>query len=293
MMLNSLSNSYICFQIFENPIFKSNSLLRKLLVKLVQRVGLVYMKPRVASWRYKLGHRSLQENLTPSQKVVTDRDVEYDENYDDIPEVLEDILDLLLKCCNDKDTIVRWSAAKGVGRITNRLPKDLADDVILSVIAPLKEDALESNLQAASDATWHGACLALAELSRRGLLLPTRLNDIMPLVILALNFDQRKGSHSVGAHVRDSACYVCWSFARAYDPAVLKPFVDQLAESLVILSVFDREVNIRRASAAAFQENVGRQGTFPNGIEILTAADYFTIGNRSKAFLDVSIEIAQ
>ena len=293
VMLDSLQKSNVCFSVFEKPIFQNNSLLRKLMVKLVQRVGLIYMRPRIASWRYQRGHRSLHENLAPSQKVLESTMVVIEENYDDIPEVLEDILDLLLVSCHDKDTVVRWSAAKGIGRITNRLPKDLADDVLLSVISPLQEDASENGLQSASDATWHGACLALAELSRRGLLLPERLKDIMPLVILGLTFDQRKGSHSIGAHVRDSACFVCWAFARAYEPSVMRPFVNELAESLVILSVFDREVNIRRASSAAFQENVGRQGTFPHGIDILTAADYFTIGNRSKAFLDVSIEIAR
>ena len=38
---------------------------------------------------------------------------------------------------------------------------------------------------------------------------------------------------------------------------------------------------------AAFQENVGRQGTFPYGISILTAADYFAVGNRSNVYLNV------
>ena len=75
----------------------------------------------------------------------------------------------------------------------------------------------------------------------------------------AIKFDLRRGNYSIGSHVRDAACYVCWSFARAYEPAVLAAHASELANSLVVISVFDREVNVRRASSAAFQENVGRQ----------------------------------
>ncbi|XP_047292581.1 tubulin-specific chaperone D isoform X18 [Homo sapiens] len=59
----------------------------------------------------------------------------------------------------------------------------------------------------------------------------------------------------------------------------------QQASALVIAAVFDRDINCRRAASAAFQENVGRQGTFPHGIDILTTADYFAVGNRSNCFL--------
>ncbi|MEE6506743.1 hypothetical protein FKM82_007829 [Ascaphus truei] len=58
---------------------------------------------------------------------------------------------------------------------------------------------------------------------------------------------------------------------------------------MVIAAVFDRDVNCRRAASAAFQENVGRQGTFPHGIDILTAADYFAVGNRANCFLNISV----
>ena len=63
----------------------------------------------------------------------------------------------------------RWSAAKGIGRITGRLPLELADEVVGSV--------LELCSHREGHTAWHGACLALAELGRRGLLLPDRLGE--------------------------------------------------------------------------------------------------------------------
>lgn len=102
--------------------------------------------------------------------------------------------------------------------------------------------------------------MGLAELARRGLLLPERLPTVAPLVVRALEYDVRRGPcrwgvyqqlgvclHgsggvarlcrcvcgtflerglppmrcSVGAHVRDAAAYVCWAFARAYSPEAL------------------------------------------------------------------------
>lgn len=115
----------------------------------------------------------------------------------------------------------------------------------------------------------------------------------MPLVLKALVYDEPKGYSSVGSHIRDAACYVCWSFARAYEPPDLAPYVRDIASTLLIVTCFDKEINCRRAASAAFQENVGRQGTFPHGIEILTTADFYAVSVRNNSYLNISVFIAQ
>ncbi|NXS30951.1 TBCD protein, partial [Pomatostomus ruficeps] len=275
--------------------------LRKLGMKLVQRLGLTFVKPKVAKWRYQRGCRSLAANLQAQGAAVQNQNREApaaaeaddDEEYD-IPAEIENVVEQLLVGLKDKDTIVRWSAAKGIGRITGRLPKELADDVIGSLLDCFSFDAyFYSNFSfQETDNAWHGGCLALAELGRRGLLLPSRISDVVPVMLKALTYDEKRGACSVGSNVRDAACYVCWAFARAYEPAELIPFIRHISSALVIAAVFDRDVNCRRAASAAFQENVGRQGTFPHGIDILTAADYFAVGNRVNCYLTISVYIA-
>lgn len=124
-------------------------------------------------------------------------------------------------------------------------------------------------------------------------MLPERLASYVKVLEKALLYDVNRGNHTVGANVRDAACYVVWSFARAYSPDIMKPHVHTLSTKLIIVSLFDREINCRRAASATFQECVGRQGNFPYGIEILTEADYFTLSNRVNAYLNVSCFVGQ
>nr|XP_035158159.2 tubulin-specific chaperone D isoform X7 [Callithrix jacchus] len=188
-------------------------LLRKLGVKLVQRLGLTFLKPKVAAWRYQRGCRSLAANLQlltqgqSEQKQKPPLLTSDDNEEDDVPEGVESVI-------------------------------------------------------------------------------------VVPVILKALTYDEKRGACSVGTNIRDAACYVCWAFARAYEPQELKPFVTMISSALLITTVFDRDINCRRAASAAFQENVGRQGTFPHGIDILTTADYFAVGNRSNCFLVISVFIA-
>ena len=52
---------------------------------------------------------------------------------------------------------------------------------------------------------------------------------VVPVIIRALGYDEKRGNFSVGAHVRDAACYVCWAFARAYEPVDMQPYVQEVA----------------------------------------------------------------
>lgn len=78
---------------------------------------------------------------------------------------------------------------------------------------------------------------------RRGLLLPNHLPLVVKVLLKALVYEETHGIVSAGAYVRDSACYTSWALARAYDPDMLKPYVNELAGGLLIVASFDREVD--------------------------------------------------
>ena len=57
-----------------------------------------------------------------------------DEDEEEVPEETDAVIETLLCGLRDKDTVVRWSAAKGVGRLTGRLPREYADQVVEEVL---------------------------------------------------------------------------------------------------------------------------------------------------------------
>ena len=89
--------------------------------------------------------------------------------------------------CACQDTVVRWSAAKGVARISERLPRDFTRQVVDTVIGlfSIHTIAFASlyDMPAIAESTWHGACLSCAELLRRGLIPHDRLADVIDWMI--------------------------------------------------------------------------------------------------------------
>lgn len=127
-----------------------------------------------------------------------------DEETIDVPQIVQSTLDLLMNGLSDKELYVRWSSAKGLGRITNRLQKSYAAQLVSLLCDRISSVAL----LAYDHYALQGGCLALAELARRGLLLPERLDTVMPIVHKSLNYDEKLGHQTYGHIVRDAACYV-------------------------------------------------------------------------------------
>ena len=123
-------------------------------------------------------------------------------------------------------------------------------------------------------------------------LLPSRFSQLVPFVEKALIYDVAKGSYSVGSHVRDAASYICWAAARSYNVEDLVDYVTPLSRALITTALTDREVNVRRAASAAFQECAGRLGNFPHALEIITTVDFYALANLRTALLEVAPKIA-
>ncbi|KAL6062350.1 Tubulin-specific chaperone D [Balamuthia mandrillaris] len=276
---------------------RGNLLQRKLCIKLMQRLGMTFLRPVVASWRYQRNRKTLLAGQDASTSGVVE-EVSPEEPAADATEVIEDVLGELLSGLSDKDTVVRWSSAKGIGRITERLPKEMGDDIVQSVFELCSPSENEN--------AWHGACLALAELARRGLLLAEHVRTSIPLIKKALCYDEKRSAKTLGANVRDAACYVCWAFAKAYDPEFVREHVfkdTHLASALLLNALFDRETNCRRAASAALQENIGRLGqitadegkeeNFPHGIAIVRKANFFSLGNIRDSYVKISFNLAK
>ncbi|KAG8904796.1 hypothetical protein FRB99_001186 [Tulasnella sp. 403] len=261
----------------------SNTHVRKWSVKLTSRLALSVLPFRTATVTRK---RLMGELVTIGP--ATDEDIE-------VPETVEAAIAELLSSVQDRDTIVRWSAAKGIARVAERLPADYANQILESILSLYSIHSLdnEDEVPAAAEGTWHGATLASAEMARRGLVSKQNLPTLLDWLKKGLYFDIRKGAHSIGSNVRDAVAYVLWALARAQDKESFRPYAPDVARRLVTVALFDREVHVRRAASAAFQEHVGRMGLFPHGIAILANMDFFAVSVRRNAFTVCAPQVAE
>ncbi|XP_072796049.1 tubulin-specific chaperone D isoform X2 [Vicugna pacos] len=227
----------------------NQTLLRKLGVKLAQRLGLTFLKPRLAKWRYQRGCRSLAASLQPCaqspRELGTQAESPDSDGEDDVPEEVESVIGAHPPPCST------WAGRRAAaGRAEGQ-----GHGRALVCGQGRRQDGGQASQGAGGRRGRVGAGLFQFSGDGRGL---------------------------------------AWRVSGASGTGQTRPVAPfpALGRALVLAAVFDRNVSCRRAASAAFQENVGRQGIFPHGIDILTAADYFAVGNRSNCFLDISMFIA-
>ncbi|KAJ7935612.1 tubulin folding cofactor D C terminal-domain-containing protein [Mycena leptocephala] len=264
-----------------HDVLNGNTVVRKFKTKLMARIPLRILPPTSNATRRK--GRALTGDDPSVPEPVPEDEI-------DVPEEVEVVLEQLFKSLQDKVVLSPLSLFSSNARHQDTIVLETLMGLfaIHSIAAASLYD-----LPAIAESTWHGACLACAEMARRGLVAHAALPALIEWLSKALYFDLRKGAHSIGSSVRDAAAYVLWALARAQDPAALAPHADNLARRLVTVALYDREIHIRRAASAAFQEHVGRTSLFAHGIDVLRKTDFYAVSVRRNAFLVAAPQVAE
>ncbi|UNI21587.1 hypothetical protein JDV02_007562 [Purpureocillium takamizusanense] len=234
-------------------------------------------------------------------------------------ELTETTIGYLLENLSDSDTPVRLAASKALSVITLKLDPEMASQVVEAVLESLNKNVLwtkpvggsgvkpSRDLSAVNSLEWHGLMLTLSHLLYRRSPPATQLSDIIHALLLGLSFEQRSTSGgSVGANVRDAACFGVWAIARRYSTQELLAVTTKsvfaakahppedsvlqvLGTELVTTAALDPAGNIRRGASAALQELIGRHpDTVDQGIAVVQTVDYHAVARRSRAIEEVA-----
>jgi len=229
----------------------------------------------------------------------------------EVTSVLEDVIDHLLQSLGDRDTPVRYAAAKAISLIISELEPEMGHEVIQAVLDTFKEDiprsAVGIDYQTVNALKWHGLTLTLSHALFKRSAAPSQLLDILNALVSALNFEQRTATgSSVGTNVRDAANFGIWSLSRRYTSDELlsvdmndlrsiassskqATVIQAMAVQLLLSACLDPAGNIRRGSSAALQELIGRHpNQVTEGIAIVQIVDYQAVGLRKRGLIDVA-----
>ena len=226
---------------------------------------------------------------------------------------IEEMIDYLFQSLMDRDSPVRYAAAKSVSILVKYLEPILAVEVTESVFLTADESLLNDNKRnryvLMNPSKCHGYTLALSYLIFQRSVTHSQIPDVVHHLLFALNFHQPSSTGlMIGAVVRDAACFGLWSFARhySYQQHILSKSISfrigtsdfpkilqNIAIELLNVSCLDPVGNIRRGASAALQELIGRNpDTVDKGISLIQIADYHSVGLRDRAVGQVAVQIA-
>lgn len=208
---------------------------------------------------------------------------------------VEDIISWILNNLDSPFTELRFKLARNFGKIVTLIKKyadDMAQELvelcICDVVSLLKDKARET----IDSDTLHSYLLIIAEFSRFKLipdnLLKNLVKDIIPHTI---KFQQLRIAHIQGHLVRDATNFICWSLARNYessDDITRKIFVN-----LLMCSMFDHDLVIRRSANAALQEVLGRGAQYFLDNDTTMKIIELPVGNLTASYLENTIRLCE
>ncbi|KAF2488225.1 armadillo-type protein [Neohortaea acidophila] len=273
----------------EKPTIMSSAVAKKLVLKIFRNIAVLALRS------------------TPSQGALLD--------FVETSGAIETAIDHLLGSLGDGDTPVRYAAAKALSFIIIQLPGEMGHEVIQAILDSFKDsmphDRDKLDFRAVDALKWHGLTLALAHTLFKRCAIPAQIPEIVDVLVLASQFEQRTATgSSIGTNVRDAANFGIWSLSRRYTTEELlavknirmkkgyasapdTSVIQWLAIQLILSACLDPAGNIRRGSSAALQELVGRHPNHVHeGIALVQIVDYQAVGLRRRAMLDVASRAA-
>ncbi|RKF65580.1 Tubulin-specific chaperone D [Golovinomyces cichoracearum] len=229
-----------------------------------------YMNPQFKAVNNDAVARKTILKIFRSIAVLTSQKPEDQSNFTIVESVIGHILDSIA----DPVTPVRLAASKALSIITLKLPFEMADEVVDTILSDLDKNLLweglnyvQGNLESRPQKTqhenstvtdmstiwtgienvstvdfsrvdvlrWHGIMMTLSHLVYRRSIRPQNLSPTLSALRLGLLFEQRSASGtSVGSNVRDAACFGIWSLARKYSTSELQSIVIQKEKDIYV-----------------------------------------------------------
>ena len=191
--------------------------------------------------------------------------------------------------CQHPSIVIRESVAKAIGRIAACLPKEYTEQLLKYLLAGINVAKI--------DFEFHSILLIFGEICRRknGLLFFENPNSDLIKIIA----DGIETERHIATPIRDSACALVWSIARAVGGnglgcnLISAGLFSRIVPSLLTLALFDKDINMRRTGAAALQELIGRVGTalFPCGLKILDIVDFWSVSELRGCYTEIPVQL--
>ncbi|QLL34101.1 hypothetical protein HG536_0F04270 [Torulaspora globosa] len=183
-------------------------------------------------------------------------------------EAAEDIISFYFSHLNSRFTDYRFALAHSFFKVLSALIEDTEDtdtalELIETCINQIRVSFRETAAALVDHDLLHTNLLIIAEMSRViSVSWPHLLEVIAEEIIpFASKFEQVKMNEIKGSQVKDASNYICWSLARSTRLPRVKLSRDVMRTiflNLLMCSVFDRDLVVRRSANAALQEVLGR-----------------------------------